>query len=229
MIWPTTGSLAVFLGIVGLVLAAMVLAVAASAPPEHRVRDGAIASAVALLWLGITGALPFSGIVAPGSFGPAIAYAFGSLGLAVALGLSPVGRRVAEHVPVAFLVGFHAFRLPLELVLHDWAAQGTIPDDLSWSGQNFDIVTALLALVVAPMAARWPHAVTAFQVVGVGMLLNIVRIVARNTEGSPLYAPHGEPPLELAFYVPTTWIVSVCVAGAFAGHAVLAVWSMRRR
>lgn len=222
-------SLAAFLLVVGLVLAGIVLGVGASAPAEHRVRDGAIASAVALGWLGVTGGLAFSGALGPGAFGPAIAYAFGSLATAVALGLSPIGRRVAEHVPIGLLVGFHAFRLPLELVLHDWARQGTIPHDMTWSGENFDVVTALLALVVAPVAARWPRAVVLFEVVGVAMLLNIVRIVARNTVGSPLYAPHGEPPLELAFYVPTTWIVSVCVAGAFAGHAVIAVWLLRRR
>jgi peptidoglycan/LPS O-acetylase OafA/YrhL len=36
---------------------------------------------------------------------------------AIALGLSPVGRRLATGLPLAALVGFQAFRLPLEPVV----------------------------------------------------------------------------------------------------------------
>jgi len=53
--------------------------------------------------------------------------------LAVVLACSPVGRRLAT-LPFAALVGFHAFRFPLELVLHNWYHGGTLPVQMTYAG-----------------------------------------------------------------------------------------------
>ena len=76
--------------------------------------------------------------------------------IAIATALSPFGGRIATAVPLTALVGFQAFRLPLELVLHEWAAQGTIPETMTWTGQNWDIVSGVVALIAAPLAGRFP-------------------------------------------------------------------------
>lgn len=229
MVWPDPVSLVIFLGVVIGVSVAVVVAITLAFEPGRRLRIGAIASASMLAWLGATGGLAASGIWQVERMFPLVApYAFGCLFVAFAIGLSPVGKRLAEHTPIAALVGFHAFRIPLELVLHAWAEQGTVPHDISYLGQNFDIVPAVLALLVAPFAKRAPWLVLVFEVVGAAMLLNIIRIVGQNTPGSPLFTPHGEPPLLLAAYVPTTWIVSICVMFAIAGHVVIARWLWMR-
>ena len=78
---------------------------------------------------------------------------------AIAFALSSIGRRLAATSSLAILVGVQAFRLPLELVLHDWASTGTIPETMTWTGQNFDIVAGALALIAALSCGervRWP-------------------------------------------------------------------------
>lgn len=45
-------------------------------------------------------------------------FLLGNLAIAAGFALSPLGGVIAGAMPLPLLVGFHAFRLPLELVLH---------------------------------------------------------------------------------------------------------------
>ncbi len=138
---------------------------------------------------------------------------------AFAFGLTPVGTEIARRIRLSTLVAFQAFRLPLELVLHSWVEQGTIPATMTWTGQNLDIVSGLVALVAAPLAARWKWAAWVANVVGIVLLINVGRVVVMS---SPLPIGWGvEPPLMLIAHFPYVWIGSVCVAGAVFGHVVL--------
>jgi hypothetical protein len=184
-----------------------------------RGRALAIAIGVLFVWLGaLTGliasgkmeTLPLHGL--PLFFGPILVLCIGA-------GLSPFGERLAASVPVAALVGFQAFRLPLELVLHDWAAQGTIPGTMTWTGQNWDIVSGVMALIAAPLAGRFPVAARIANVVGLALLLNVIRVAVMS---SPLpFAWGQQPPLLLALHFPYFLIGPVCVGGALFGHVVL--------
>lgn len=219
MSWPDPVSLVLFLAVVGAVAGGFVGAVGWTAPRDRRVLHGLIAGCCVIGWMGLAAGLT-SWFAVPEPFPRLAPYLLGCVALAVGITASPVGRRLAG-LPLGVLVGFHAFRLPLEVVLHLWAAQGVVPVAMSWSGQNLDVITGIAALLLAPVAHRSRAAVWGFQVLGLGMLANIARTVAQHTVGSPLYAPTGGPPLELVLFVPTTWIVSVCVFGAFLGHFVL--------
>src|SRR5262249_56325913 len=84
-----------------------------------------------------------------------------TIAIALALGRSRLGGRLARGLPLAALVGFHAFRLPLELLLYRAAVEGVMPVQMSFSGWNFDIVTGATALVLLPVADRVPRAVVA--------------------------------------------------------------------
>ena len=146
--------------------------------------------------------------------------------MSVITGLSPLGGRIAANIPLAALVGFQAFRLPLELVLHRWAEQGTIPTTMTWSGDNWDIVSGIVALVAAPLAHR--HRIFAWgaNVIGTVLLLNVIRVALLS---APL--PFGwmvTPPLLLALHLPYAWIGPVCVGGALAGHIILTRALLRR-
>lgn len=216
---PAGLSLVAFLVVVAAVVVAFIAAVGRTASPHRRQRAAWIAALGALAWLGISGGLAASGVLSRSFPAP---YLGGCLVGAVALACSPVGGRLAQHLSWGALVGFQAFRLPLEGVLHAWWGAGVVPQAMTWSGQNFDVVTGLAALTLAPFARRARWAVIAFEIMGLAMLINIARIVARHTVGSPLYVPDAGPAIELAAHWPTTWIVSVCVAGACAGHFILA-------
>lgn len=150
---------------------------------------------------------------------PLIPITFLTLNLiAVGYALSSAGRRLAMNLPLQALVGFQAFRLPLELVLHSWAAQGTIPMAMTWTGANLDIASGITAAALAPFAAR-PAVAWVVNVIGFALLLNVGRVAMMS---SPLpFAWDVQPKLLLIAELPYALIAPVCVAGALVGHIVL--------
>jgi hypothetical protein len=139
--------------------------------------------------------------------------------IALAVGLSPLGGILARGLPLSVLVGFQAFRLPLEIILHAWAVEGTIPMTMTFNGRNFDIVTGVVAIITAPLAARSRSVAWVANGIGIVLLVNVARVALLS---SPLpFAWTVQPPLQLALHLPYAWIVPICVAGALLGHVVL--------
>lgn len=174
-----------------------------------------LGSLAALIASGRMAALPLSGL--PFFFAPILVFG-------LAAGLSPAGGKIAASVPLAGLVGFQAFRLPLELVLHSWVAQGTIPPTMTWTGQNWDIISGVAALFAAPFASRSQAVVRITNIVGFALLLNVMRVALMST--SAPFGWHLPSPLQLPFHLPYALIGPVCVGGALFGHVVLtrALW-----
>jgi hypothetical protein len=179
----------------------------------------------------VTGSLAQFGVLAALANTPKIGlYIVACNGLAVALALSPFGTRVIQHVPIALLVGVQGFRLPLELILHSWYEQGALPVQMTYAGDNFDIVTGVFSLITGGLLAlgvfrasveRWVVLVT--NLVGFGLLLMVASIAVRSTPW-PLRTYLNDPPVLLAFHAPFTWIVPICVAGALLGHVLVFRW-----
>ncbi len=65
------------------------------------------------------------------------------------LGLSSLGGKLAAATPLWLLIAVQAFRLPLELVMHQAAMEGLMPVQMSYAGSNMDIVTGATAVVAA--------------------------------------------------------------------------------
>ena len=88
-------------------------------------------------------------------FGPI--FLLGSLSIAIAVGFTSLGTNIASGIPLTWLVGFQGFRMPLELVLHDWHSSGTIPETMTWTGSNWDILTGILACLMCEFVGkrRW--------------------------------------------------------------------------
>jgi len=212
----SAGSVFAFVAIVAAVIGALLWAVHRTYRSGKAVAFAALALSV---WLGA-----LAGLVASGRMTSlpmqGLPFFFGSIIIVcVGLGLSPVGARLATGVPLSALVGFQAFRLPLELVLHEWVAQGTIPETMTWTGQNWDIVSGLAALVCAPLAGRYPVAARLANIVGFALLLNVMRVAIMS---SPFPFGWGQqPPLLLGLHLPYALIGPVCVGGALFGHVVL--------
>lgn len=57
----------------------------------------------------------------------------------------------------AWIIGIQSFRFPLELLMHRAATTGLMPPQMSYSGRNVDILSGLLAIVVAVAASRSPR------------------------------------------------------------------------
>ena len=141
--------------------------------------------------------------------------------LAVVTTLSRVGGRIAASTSFAAIIGIQAFRLPLELVMHQAAVSGLMPVQMSYSGRNFDILTGILAIPVAlvSMQSRPPRMVIiAWNVVGTLLLVNILTIAVAST---PIFAAFG--PDHLNTWVadaPYIFLPTVLVPAAVFGHAL---------
>lgn len=151
---------------------------------------------------------------------PRLMILFGIVNISILiLSFSGVGKKISEGVTISQLVLFQGFRLPLELILHSWVNQGTIPSTMTWSGSNFDIITGVLALICFRYAGKNKYIPWAFNIIGTLLLLNVMRVAVLS---SPLpFAWSVNPPLQLGFNLPYVLIVPVCVGGALAGHLIL--------
>ncbi|HUF12988.1 MAG TPA: hypothetical protein VMN78_07815 [Longimicrobiales bacterium] len=140
-----------------------------------------------------------------------------------AIGLSRTGDRLALGLPLALLVGFQVFRLPLELLMHRAYEEGVMPVQMSFSGYNFDILTGVLALPVAALLAtgQLPLWVArAWNVMGALLLANVLAIALMSTP-TPLRMFHNEPANLWVTQAPFVWLPAVLVPAALIGHVVI--------
>jgi hypothetical protein len=139
--------------------------------------------------------------------------------ISVLFSVSEYGGRIARLYPLEALVGFQAFRLPLEWILHRWAILGTVPATMTWTGQNPDVLTGVVCLLVIPWLKRFPAAAWAAQLLGTILLVNVLRVVILSSPfpfSWPL--PH---PLRLLGYLPYALIGPLFVGSALTGHLIL--------
>jgi hypothetical protein len=136
--------------------------------------------------------------------------------------LSEIGGRMAIGFSFAWLIGFQCFRLPLELVMHQAAVSGIMPEQMTFTGDNFDILTGITALIVAWLASkgkapRW--LLIAWNAMGSVLLIIIVGIAGASL---PMFAAFG--PDKLNTWVadpPYIWLPGVLVQAALFGHIVI--------
>jgi hypothetical protein len=197
-------------------------------PPAVRHRATLLTVVGMIAYLGVTGALAAAGVLGhwdrvPPSFMPAFVLA---LLVTVMLARSSVGRSLADGLPLALLVGFQGFRIPVEIMLHRAAEQGVIGWQMSWSGLNFDVVSGIVGAGLGlwlwqrgedqppPRALLW-----GFNLLGLGLLTNIVTIAVLSMP-TPFRAFDGPPNVFVAS-VPFVWLPTVMVMAALLGHLLL--------
>jgi hypothetical protein len=177
------------------------------------------------VWLGVTAGLALSGFL-PGFVDapPRLLWLMvPSIALPMRLGFSRLGSLLAE-APVAWLVGLQSFRLPLELVMHRAAKDGLMPEQMTFTGDNFDIVTGVTAVVVATLTAsghapRW--LLLAWNALGTALLLVILAIAIASL---PAFGVFGTEPVRLntwVAYFPYVWLPAGLVSAAVLGHVLL--------
>ncbi len=177
-----------------------------------------------LVWMSVTHILAALGLIRFDTRPPTMAIVFVALlVLAFGVGVSRVGGRLATGLPLAVLVGVHAFRLPLELMLHRAYSYGLMPVQMSYSGLNFDIVTGTLAIVVAILVATGRaglRTVRMWNLLGALLLVNVV-VIAWLSTPTPLRVFKNSPANVWIARPPYIWLPTVMVAFAILGHIVL--------
>jgi len=142
--------------------------------------------------------------------------------LAVLIASTGYGTRLAAGLPLWVLVGFQAFRLPLELAMHEMYTRGVMPIQMSYSGRNFDILTGASAIVVAWLVATGRagrRVVMVWNLAGLALLVNVVTIALLST---PRFSYFGNDRLNVwVADAPFVWLPAIMVLAALAGHLLI--------
>jgi hypothetical protein len=174
----------------------------------------------------VVSGVAFAGLLLPREGRPPLPFVVMLLSiliLGVVIARSAIGDRLARGAPLAMLVGFQAFRFPLELAMHRASSEGLMPIQMSYSGRNFDIVTGITALVlgIAMTVTTVPRVVVAaWNVMGLLLLGNILVVAILST---PIFAYFGPDRLNVwVMWMPYTLLPAVMVLAAWAGHLIVA-------
>ncbi|MBT9556548.1 MAG: hypothetical protein IV100_10995 [Myxococcales bacterium] len=198
-----------------------------AAAPDRAGRLTLSAGAIIVAWVAFVGLLSGSGLLARFDLRPPPIGLLLPVILAAGLtvGLSARTTFLVNGLPLAALVGLQAFRLPLELVMHEAANAGVMPVQLSFSGYNFDIVTGAGAAVLAPLIAmgkapRW--AITLWNLYGF-LALAAIAVIAILTAPFVRFFGDGSVNAWVA-YLPFTYLPALLVVVALIGHCLVARW-----
>lgn len=124
----------------------------------------------------------------------------------------------ALSLPV--LVGFQSFRILVELLIHQAVLEGVAPPQMTWTGQNLDILAGLTALLLGPFAARVPiWLLWLWNLGGLALLCNVVAVAILSL---PLPFQQFWPDNLWVMIFPYQWLPMILVLAAFLGH--LALW-----
>jgi hypothetical protein len=193
-----------------------------------RRRRRAVRVGVAVVtWLVVTALVAASGIlrrfdIAPPPFA-LLVLAIVVIGIAVPC--SSLGTLLVRGLPLWALIGFQVFRFPLELVMHRAYVEGLMPVQMSYSGQNYDIVSGITAGALGVWLAlghvpRWVVAV--WNLLGLALLVNIVTVAILS---APVFAWFGHDRLNVfVTYPPFVWLPAILVPAALMGHVLVWRW-----
>ena len=172
------------------------------------------------VWMAIAAILARSGILNHFNSVPppmALFILAGVLGTIV-IGVSPWMRGLIK-LPLGALAGFQAFRIVVEILMHKSATIGLAPPQMTWSGYNFDIVTGVTALLLAPFAGSAPRwFVFVWNCLGLTLLIVAVAIAALSF---PTRFQLMQPDSTWVAYFPYVWLPAILVTAALLGHILV--------
>ena len=226
----TDAPVAVSLLFVAIVVGMLVLVLWGAARAAWRVGPGPVrgvrVAGMALVgWLALTGMLAERGFFDDfQSIPPRLVLALGPP-LLTLLAVT-FSRRIAPllaALPPAWPVAAQTFRIPVEIVLWRLAVAGVIPELLSFTGRNVDILVGLTAPVVAYacfVRRAWPARVARWwNWAGIVILLNVV-VHAQLSAPTPWRLFETDPPTTFIADWPYIWLPDFLVPLAWLLHAV---------
>jgi hypothetical protein len=221
-----------FLGFVALMTAVIVLLIAR----YENIRFAFGVSAALCAWFIYVGVLGHLGVIAnaamvpPGIaliFVPVVAF----LVLFVVRVRSPSGTHLALAFPLWVLIGMQAFRVGVELFIHQLWIEGLVPKMLTFAGANVDIYIGASAFVIAwlSMRGQWGQRLALFwNILGLLSLANVLTRAVLTAPG-PLNLIHAEVPNKMigtfpfmfipGFFVPLAVVLHVLAIRSIACHA----------
>ena len=178
------------------------------------------------VWFGYVGLLGYFGVIQNATMRPPgvvlilIPILVFSAYFIVMVFRSDAGARLALAFPLWILLGLQAFRVVVELFLHQLWRAGIVPRMLTFSGANVDIYIGASAALIAWVSVRGRRGIKiALAWNGLG-LLTLANVVVRSvlTTPGPLHRLHAEVPNRLLGAFPFLFIPGFCVPLALVLH-----------
>ena len=173
-----------------------------------------------LMWMLTAAALAHAGVLRHfNALPPPMGlFIFSGLIATVVIGRSNWVQRLVE-MPMAVLIGAQSFRIVVEILLHQSSELGLAPPQMTWSGCNFDVITGVTALLLAPFARvvspRW---IFLWNCMGL-LLLTVVVSIAIVSFPTPFQKMRPDNTWVADF--PYVWLPAILVTTALLGHIIL--------
>ena len=174
-------------------------------------------------WVLVVGVLSLKGVFADFSTLPPrpVLLIFLPLPFIVWMAFSGRFARLALSTPEHWLIYFQSFRILVEFVLWQAFIKGLLPEQMSFEGRNWDILSGILALVVGWMVqhrkSHYRTAAVLYNITGLVLLLNVL-IIALLSMPTPLRRFMNEPSVEKVAHFPMIYLPSVLVILAYSFH-----------
>ncbi len=172
------------------------------------------------IWLAFTGILAATGVLSDFSSTPpkVVLLLFPAFAATLILGSTKLGERLSL-LPLTFLVGYQAFRIPVEILIHHAAQEGVAPLQMSWDGLNLDILSGVSALLLFPFVKRMPRwSILLWNILALCLLLWIVGVAILSM---PSAFQQLEPDNIWVAHFPFIWLPTVAVTFALIGHVAV--------
>jgi len=192
---------------------------------KNRQKAVVWAAIIIFIWLALTAFISFQSWARQfDSFPPhALKVFLGLIALTMLLAFLRPGRIISQHTPLWLLIGFQAFRLPLELLIHQAYIENITIIEMTYLGRNFDIVTGLFAFILGVYAYKYTlsnRIILLWNLLGLALLMNVVTIGIFSMP-HPIQLIKTDFPNIWITYFPFIWLPSVMVCSALFGHLLI--------
>ncbi|MBV9217407.1 MAG: hypothetical protein JO053_14655 [Acidobacteria bacterium] len=137
-------------------------------------------------------------------------------------------RSLLERMSLELLTLVHVVRIPVEVVLLWLSWSQLVPRMMTFEGRNLDVLSGVLALLVWTIVFKFNFrsrtVLIAYNVVGLGLLINIVSIAALSLQ-SPIQKLNFEQPNVGVLYFPFIWLPTIVVPIVLFAHLV-SLWRL---
>jgi predicted anti-sigma-YlaC factor YlaD len=189
---------------------------------SRRIRRNAVM--VFAGWILCNGLLAATGFYAINGLPPrpVVAALIGAAGL-VYFSTTSTGRLVLRATPLHTLIYLQAFRVAVEILLWLACRKGLLPQQMTFEGRNWDILTGMLAIpagfiIQQSTSLKKPVAI-AFNIVGLALLVNVLAVAVLSMPTPIRYFNEG-PSLAIVAGFPFIYLPTVLVVAALAAHII---------
>ena len=179
-------------------------------------------------WLVIVGALAYAGFFRNFNFPPRpVLSILVPLIIILFITFSKKGTYLLQLVPPHWLLMMQSFRIAVELLLWMAFTKGLLPEQMTFEGRNFDVLSGILGLVIGYIIMQnktsWRIWALLYNIIGLGLLLNILVVAVLSMPTPWRYFMNG-PANEIVAEFPFIYLPGVLVVIAFSFH----IFSLRQ-